>query len=168
MLAIIYNNMSVCRLSTNTPSPEKSVSVEITISSWVRVLISLLKKCPNRRTRRSCFFSLNDSCRFALHQSCCRRCHSSFPWNGFPQEPNPFWVASLFHTDSGQVPSVECTQKSVQDRPIVKGAMVARFGSRCTNMHCKRIYIPYHEFHYKQQGRKSHFCHLLEILGTIN
>ena len=137
MLAIVYNNMSACRLSTNTPSPEKLVSVEITISPWVRVLISLLKKCPNRRTRRSCFFSLYDSCRFVLHQSCCRRCHSPFPWNGFPQGPNPFWVASLFHTGSGQVPGVDCTQKSVQDCPFVKGAMVARFGLRCTNIHCK-------------------------------
>ena len=44
MLGIIYNNMSACRLSTNTP--------------WERVIISLLKNCPNRRTRWSCFFSL--------------------------------------------------------------------------------------------------------------
>ena len=167
MLAIFYNNMSACRLSTNTPSPEKSVSVEITISPWVRVLISLLKKYPNRRTRQICFFSLYDSCRFVLHQSCCRRCHSSFPWNGFPQGPKPFWVASLFHAGSGQVPSVDYTQKSVQDCPFVKGAMVARFGSRCTNIHCKtQLYsVP---FQYKQQRRKSHFCHLLEILGTVN
>ena len=56
MLAINYKNMSACRLSTNTPSPEKSVSVEITISPWVRILISPLKKCPNRRARRSCIF----------------------------------------------------------------------------------------------------------------
>ena len=72
-----------------------------------------------------------------LHQSCCRRCLSSFPWNGFPQGPNPFWVASLFQTGSGQVPNADYTQKSVQDGHLVKGAMVARFGSRCTNIHCK-------------------------------
>ena len=114
-----------------------TIALEITISPWERVLISLLKKCPNRRTRWSCFFSLQDSCRFVMHQSFGRRCHSSFPWNGLPQGPNPFWVASLFHTGPGQIPSVNCTQKSVQDRHFVKGAMAACFGSRCTNIHCK-------------------------------
>ena len=33
--------------------------------------------------------------------------------------------------------TINCTQKSVQGRLFVKGAMAARFGSRCTNIHCK-------------------------------
>ena len=40
--------------------------MEITISPWVRVLICLLKKCPNRRTRWS-FFS---HCRIAVDLCC--------------------------------------------------------------------------------------------------
>ena len=143
--------------------------MEITIAPWVRVLISLLKKCPNRRTRWSCFFSLYDSCRFVLHQSCCSRCHSSFPWNGLLQGPNPFWVASLFHTGPGYVPSVSCTQKSFQDCPFVKGAILAaRFGSRCTNIRCKTqlYFIPWIPVQIAE--KKIHFCHLQEIPGTVN
>ena len=77
--------MSACRLSTNTPSPSKSVSVEITISPWVRVLISLLKKCPYRRTRRSWFLAATKQLYKWYFPSVCPSVRPSV---------TPFWLCS--------------------------------------------------------------------------
>ena len=46
--------------------------------------------------------------------------------------------------------------------------MAARFGSRCTNIHCKTqlYFVPWIPVQIAE--KKKSFCHLLEIPGTVN
>ena len=51
---------------------------------------------------------------------------------------------------------------------LLKGQWAHPLGRDVPTSTVKRSYIPYHEFQYKQQRRKRHFCHLLKTLGTVN
>ena len=157
MFGIIYNNMSTCRLSTNTPSPWKSLSVEITISPWVCVLIVPSKSVQIVALGAAVFSHWRgavDLCyikdvvgdaipRFREMGSHKDRTHSGWPPCFTPVQD---WFLSLI-----------AHKNQFRTALSLKGQWQHALGRDVPTSTIKLSYISYHEFQYKYQRRKVIF-----------